>query len=253
MSLELDSFEREVITILLGDNKLMRMFFIAVLALFSFESFALEKKDISDVSISDIVTDIQAQAEGAGDNHLSLVWWVPYEYWLSVFSREDTVPDAIKNEMLDVLKKYMVVGVVQADISPIGSFDFYSKDTVMSGLSVFYRANDKKEISLSPEKDVSGEMTLIMEQISPILKGAMGNMGANFHFFVYRDVNKDGERLIDPYKNGKVRVNLKNRESKKLSVGFEAPLNSLFVPRLCPNGKEAHVSWSYCPWSGKKL
>jgi hypothetical protein len=37
------------------------------------------------------------------------------------------------------------------------------------------------------------------------------------------------------------------------TVVLETPLNSLFVPRTCPNGKPAHVSWKFCPWGGERL
>jgi hypothetical protein len=49
-----------------------------------------------------------------------------------------------------------------------------------------------------------------------------------------------------------IRVKLSNADAVHMAE-LELPLDSLFVPRLCPNGKPAHVSWDYCPWSGKKL
>jgi hypothetical protein len=34
---------------------------------------------------------------------------------------------------------------------------------------------------------------------------------------------------------------------------IEMPIDALFVQRMCPNGKPAHVSWVVCPWDGGKL
>ena len=230
-------------------NKLLAL----VLVFFSLNSNALERKDITEVSIKEITSDTQAQPEGSGDNHLCFVWWVPFEYWVSVLSRDTNISNSVKKEMFNVLKEYMVIGVVQSDVSVLGSFDFYSKEFVLKNLKVSYMANNKKEIYLSPGENISSDMQLLMGQIGPILKAAMGNMGANFHFFIYRDLNEKGSRIIDPYEKGNIRVKLSNRNGEDLQVEFQTPLNSLYIPRTCPNGEKAHVSWDYCPWSGKKL
>jgi hypothetical protein len=46
---------------------------------------------------------------------------------------------------------------------------------------------------------------------------------------------------------------LKTRKDVQLTSRVGMPLDSLFKPRFCPNGKKAHISWEFCPWSGKKL
>lgn len=230
-------------------SKLLGLIFV----LFSLNSIALERKDIMDVSINDITSDTQAQPAGSGDKHLSFVWWVPFEYWQSVFSRDPNISEPAKEDMLKILKQYTVIGVVQADVSPVGAFDFYNKKHVLDNLTVTYQNNNLKPVSLAPEKNINADMQLLMDQTVPILKAAMGNMGANFHFYIYSDKNNNGERLINPYKQGELNINLLNNEGKNLQVEFNTPLNSLYISRTCPNGENAHISWNYCPWSGKKL
>lgn len=231
----------------------MKKLIAVAMTLLAFNSVALERKDLKDVSNNDIIADTQAQPEAAGDDHMALVWWIPLEYWASVFSRDPSISESIRNDMLNVLDDYVVIGVVQADISRFGSFDFYAKDEILKTIDVSYAPAEKAGFSLPLEENVSGDMQLLMEQIGPILKAAMGNMGANFHFFIYSDRTQDGSRLVDPYKHGELAITFKNRDSQVLDAAFPTPLNSLFIPRVCPNGEEAHVSWNYCPWSGKKL
>lgn len=81
----------------------------------------------------------------------------------------------------------------------------------------------------------------------------MGNLGSNMHFFVLADRNANDERIIDPYEVNALRIGLKKSDGERLNVVLETPLNSLFVPRTCPNGKPAHVSWKFCPWGGERL
>ena len=38
-----------------------------------------------------------------------------------------------------------------------------------------------------------------------------------------------------------------------MTARVELPINALFVPRLCSDGREAHVTWNYCPWTGERL
>ena len=222
-----------------------------VLVFFSISCYALERKELASVSMNEITSDTQAQAE-SGDDHLAVVWWVPAEYWESIFSRDANISPALREEMINVLNKYAVIGVVQADISSFGAFSFYSKERVLESLGVNYSSNGSVA-TLLPEENVSKDMLLLMEQMAPILKAALGEMGANFHFYIYSDRKPDGGRVLDPYKKGTLEVQLKNGDGQDLRVAFRAPLNALFVPRLCPNGEKAHVSWNFCPWSGKKL
>ena len=74
-----------------------------------------------------------------------------------------------------------------------------------------------------------------------------------FDFFVLSDTDQ-GDRLLSPYGNSTLLVTLTNKKGEVLEpIRFEMPLDSLFVPRMCPNGKPAHVSWVVCPWDGSKL
>jgi hypothetical protein len=81
----------------------------------------------------------------------------------------------------------------------------------------------------------------------------MGNLGKNFHFYVLSDKRNSSHRLIDPYKKGLIEIQLMKNKDDLINAEIELPLNCLYVPRKCPNGKDAHISWSYCPWTGKKL
>lgn len=213
---------------------------------------AAPRKPIHEVSTDQFTGDTQVTAENAGDDHLALCWWVPVEYWKAVLARDTSVKDSERKEMIRTLTGTSLLAVVQADISPMGAFRFYGEDEVEGGLQIRYVDGAGKESKISPLQEVDEDLELILGVFKPILSAAMGNMGQNFHFYVLDD-KAGGERLIDPYKEGHLKFVMAKRDGEKIDCSIEMPLNSLFVPRKCPNGRDAHVSWNFCPWTGKPL
>jgi hypothetical protein len=93
----------------------------------------------------------------------------------------------------------------------------------------------------------------MIKMMSPMLEASLGKMGKNLQFFVLDD-EVGGKRLISPYDNSALRVSLTSKSGAAISpLVLEMPVDALFVPRTCPNGKPAHISWVVCPWDGTKL
>ena len=187
-----------------------------------------------------------------GNNEIDLVWWIPTEFWEATMRQNPDVPDFQVDQIIGVLRNHSVLAVVQADISPFGAFSFFEKDTVMDGLKVQVRRENGKLETISHTEPSDPDLRILLDQMRPILAAAMGSLGQNFFFFPLPDMNNDGKRIISPYEKGELIVSLqRGKMTSQLSI--ELPLDSLFVPRICPNGKPAHVSWAYCPWNGEKL
>lgn len=212
---------------------------------------ALERKTYREISIRKIIKETQATAEIDVDKHLAFVWWIPYEYWATSFENEKNIVDEAKAEMLRVIKQYNVIAMVQADVTNFGVFNYYTKNEIEDNLRMSYQTENLVE--LDQAVNVSADMKMLLSKTEPVLRAAMGNLGRNFHFYLYPGFNSDGERVIDPYKFGTLKIRTKVRSGKNVDLEIELPLNSLYEARICPNGKEAHVSWAYCPWSGQKI
>ena len=211
---------------------------------------AIERKPILQVDVNALTTDTQAM--GGNANSIDVVWWIPVEFWEANLRQSGEVPESQVDLMLGILQSHTVLGVVQADISPFGAFYFFDKDKVMGGLKVEAIDAEGKVQTISHTEPADPDMRLMLDQMRPILAQAMGNMGENFYFFPLPAFDDEGERILSPYERGTLRVTLQRGEENS-SMDIEMPIDSLFVPRICPNGKPAHVSWTYCPWSGKKL
>jgi hypothetical protein len=210
---------------------------------------AAEPKAMKDVDISALTNETQKSTNADG---VHLAWWIPPEFWAASMEREQSMSAAARKQMLDILNRYSMLAVVQADVSSVGNFSFYDRATVTKGLK-FELVSGKETSVLKPLEKVPEELDPLLKVMTPLLESAMGRLGENLNFFVYDDQRKGG-RVISPYAQGALKVTLAHKDGKSLDpFVFELPLDSLYVARLCPNGKPAHVSWVVCPWDGTKL
>lgn len=228
----------------------MRILFLIGALSFTQYAHALEPKPLHLVDVSALTSETQVTRGGA--NGIDIVWWIPVEFWEANLRQNENVQEFQIAQMLRVLENYSVLAIVQADVSPFGAFTFFDKDAVMEGLKVQAIDADGKARAISHTEPADPDMRLLLDQMRPVLAQAMGNMGENFYFFPLPAFDDEGTRVPSPYEFGKLRVTLQRGE-KDLVLEIETPIDALFVPRECPNGKPAHVSWVYCPWGGEKL
>lgn len=233
----------------------MKKLFVAVIivSMVATYSMAAEKKPLKDIDTDAFASDTQVTPKGAGDNHMALAWWIPNEYWESLFSRDATTSASEKKAMLDAMSRVSLLAVVQADISAVGAFKFYSKEEIEQSMTLSYTGADGQKQRLSPLQTIAPDLEVVLGVFKPILGAAMGNLGNNMHFYVLSDRSKSSPRLLDPYRNGQIDIQLARRDKVLMDARVELPINALFVPRKCPNGKNAHISWKYCPWTGEQL
>jgi hypothetical protein len=229
------------------------MALVLALALgFASPAAAIQRRIITEINTDALIKETQVQAACPGDC-LGLVWWIPQEFWQATMGQDPTADKKATQPVLDALRPFSLVAVCQADISPMGAFTFYQENDVRQGLRVMFSPGDGPAAEVTPLAEPPAEVGALIGYFKPLLKAAMGQMGEHFHFFVLPNENSDGGRMIDPYKKQKLEIELTRSTGEKLPVQIEMPLDSLHVPRKCPNGKDAHISWAYCPWTGKKL
>ncbi|MBM3409399.1 MAG: hypothetical protein FJ184_13590 [Gammaproteobacteria bacterium] len=233
----------------------MKKMFVAVMivSMVATYSMAAEKKPLKDIDSQALTTDTQVTPKGTGDQHTAMAWWIPIEFWESLFSRDATTSAFDKKAMLDALSGVSLLAVVQADMTAVGGFEFYSKEEIEQSMTISYSDADGQQRRLSLLQTIDPDLAVILGVFKPVLGAAMGNLGNNMHFYVLSDRSKSTPRLLDPYRNGQINIRLARRDKVLMDASIQLPLDALFVPRKCPNGKNAHISWRYCPWTGKQL
>lgn len=231
----------------------MRRLLLLLLIPFSFCSIAAERKPIEEVDTDYVVEETQILIKGAGESHMAMVWWIPYEFWIPTFRNDPMISTEEADQILEAMEGVSLLAVIQADISMFGAFSFFPQDEIRSTLDAFYVDGQSERLRLTEEENINPDLEILIGALTPILAAAMGETGQNMHFFVMNDYSPKGERLIDPYELGEIEINLNKLDGTPLKAIVELPLNSLYEPRICPNGKEAHVRWNFCPWSGEEL
>jgi hypothetical protein len=226
---------------------------IMIILIFCTHSLSAERKPLSDVDTDALTAETQVTPPGTGDNHVALVWWIPNEFWEAILIKNSTLDDVSKKTMLDAILGVSLLAIVQADITELGAFKYYSKDEIEQNMLISFTDPEGNKQSLTPMKTIDPDLEVILGVFTPILGAAMGNLGNNMHFYVLNDNSETSARLLNPFHEGRINVQLTKRNKDQMIASIEMPLNSLYVPRKCPNGKDAHISWNYCPWTGEPL
>jgi hypothetical protein len=214
---------------------------------------AVEKKPFKDVNL-DVFTGETQKTLGTQDS-INVVWIIPIEFWEVSLAQDKDLPEFQRRATIAALNKYLIVGIVRADISPFGAFNFHKEKKVFDKANVTFVKGKEKPVPLKLSlKADNDDAQLIIDLMKPILKAARGKLGDNFHIFVCANQDETGRRLLSAYESGKVTINLAAiGQNKGGTFEFAFPLDSLHLPRICANcAKQAHISWSYCPFCGKK-
>lgn len=231
------------------------VFATAIVLLTSSFALAAEKRPLAEIAIDAFVVDTQVTLPGAGDKHIAIAWWIPNEFWKSILDRDQSIAAAEKQALLDAMAGTSLLAVVQADINAVGAFNYYSKQEIERQMAIDFSDADGKQQKLAPMQNIHPNLQTVLGVFKPILTNAMGNLGSNMHFYVLPDRAATKRRLADPYGEGQFHIQLAKRDptAAPMKAEIALPLNALYIPRKCPNGRDAHISWKYCPWTGKKL
>ena len=207
------------------------------------------RKPLDKVVVDDLVSDTQVLRTDASG--LAQAWWVPLEFWQVALGR---INPPLAQQVQSVLGEYSIVAVVQADVSALGGFVFYPREELQQRLAVTWLPAHGDARLLAPVPSPNLAVRNLIQQLTPLLSRSMGEMGRNLQFFVMSDRDADGKRVVNPYEPGVLQIRLSASEAQAVTdLNLDLPLNALFEPRLCANGKSTHISWRFCPWDGQPL
>lgn len=228
----------------------MRNLMVAVAAVLglavAWPGFSVERKTIAQVSIDALIKETQSPISTS--DHLDLVWFVPIEFW-QVATYDPTANADKRDSLMSSMEPYFMIITIQADISPVGVFNFFD-----SKPQAVYRSAAGTADPLEPITDLPKDIQMVILLMKPILAQALGSLGQSINYYVYTDRKPDGSRRVSPYDAGVIEVAMQGRDQQVRSQHrIEMPLDTLHVPRTCANGRPAHVSWTHCPWDGTRL
>jgi hypothetical protein len=212
-----------------------------VACLGSLEALAQSRK----INIDELMADTQRSAPET--DKMTLVWWLPEEYWRATLNQDPTVTAAETAELLEVLKPYNLFVVVDGKIGSLGGVKYRPEEEIRKSVRVI----DKLGNSYEPitEDKIDADTKNFLSIMKPVLANILGPLGQNMQFYLFPAMNKEGKLIIQATAEGSFTFKLGTSDFK-----WKLPLGSLLATKFCPvDGEEVNGAWKFCPWHGDLL
>jgi hypothetical protein len=180
-------------------------------------------------------------------DQMTLVWWIPEEFWAASFAQTPSMTGSQAEEFLKVIRPYTMVVVVDGAIGSFGGVTYKSENSIRANARIL----DSQGKSYAPrtEEEVDADTKNMLQMIKPVFVNMLGPMGQNMHFLLFPGNGDNGIRIADAKGKGQFKVKLGEKEFK-----WRLPLDALLPMQVCGTCKqECKGSWFFCPWCGAKL
>jgi hypothetical protein len=202
-------------------------------------------KDLTKVDINALTQETQKMSQKADE--MTLVWWIPNEYWEVSFAQDPKTNYAQAKEVLKILRPYTILLVVDGKMGSFGGVAYEPEESIRAAISI----KDARGIFYLPLKkeEIDSDTKNFLSMMKPVFANMLGPMGQNMHFFLFPARNNKGQLIVDVSRQGAFSVKLGEREFK-----WRLPLGSLLPPKICPTcGERLSGAYKFCPWDGTKL
>ena len=192
-----------------------------------------------------IVRDTQKQGTRAG--RLTLIWWIPPEFWRAAMAASGMVPADKTEELVSSIRDVNVFGVVDGKIGGFGAADFTSAEDLRKNIVI----NDIQgaPLALIPEAKQGAATKNMIAMMKPMFANMLGEFGKNMSLLVFEGKAKDGSRRIDPLKRGSFTAKLNSEEFR-----WRLPLAALLPDKKCPKCNETFPGdYAFCPFDATPL
>jgi hypothetical protein len=180
-------------------------------------------------------------------DEVSLLWWIPEEFWRASISQGGDLSASQTEEFLKVLRPYLVVAVIDGRMGPIGGLTFKSEATIRESVQLI-DASGKRYRTLNNDS-LDADTKNLLQMFKPVLTNMLGPIGQNMHFLLFPAHDAKGGMIAEAKKEGAFSVQLGNAEYK-----WRLPLGSLLPLKTCPvDGEQLNGAWIFCPWHGARL
>ena len=217
--------------------------FVAVLLLCGWvkTGLALESK----VSLDAVLTETQKMSDKADE--MTLVWWIPEEFWRVSFAQDPTVTEAEAEEFVKVLRPYTLIVAVDGTIGQFGGVTYESEADIRASIQI--RNNQGTLYSPLGEDKIDADTNNFLSMMKPLFADMLGPMGQNMHIFLFPAKSNKGQQIADAKKEGAFSVELGERIFR-----WRLPLGSILPLKVCPIcGEKLSGAYKFCPWDGTKL
>ena len=184
-----------------------------------------------------------------GTTRVASFWWLPPDYWIAA-AKEMSLPPADQEKVAKVFPNYIIVGVIDADVSEKHKPLIAGIAEVVSRTK-FTRNGEPVQVL----REVSPDVADLVPKLVYLLKASMGRLGDGLRLLPLSNISATGEPIITSTKPGLLGAEFRFTEGGPVhELVWHAPLTAVAGAKHCPKDGEAlDASWSYCPWHGVKL
>jgi hypothetical protein len=187
----------------------------------------------------------ETQQSTMESGQLSLVWWIPPEYWEVSLDGRSEVPPKTAADIRAAFRDYQVFALVRAKAGVQGLTALQSKEELVKNAR--FEVGGKAIPPVAPEKLPTGVQTML-GALKPMLGGMLGQLGQSMELVVYPGI-QDKQKLVDPMKPGSFQFILYDQTYR-----WRTPLGSLLPKKVDPKtGEEFPGNYEYNPYTGQKI
>ena len=196
-------------------------------------------------NLSDLMRETQKRGDLPG--RLTVVWWLPEEFWGLALKKSGGLSDEQQEAFLRAVRPYLIFAVVDGKIGPLGGSEFVDQETLRAGIRIV----DRKGKDYAPLAD--DRLSADVKNLSATMKSMFGNMlgamGQGMSFFIFQATTADGTAIAAATREGTFSLELGEQ-----TFAWRLPLGSLLSQKVCPvDGERMSGAWKYCPFHGKPL
>ena len=203
------------------------------------------RAEFENVNVNKLIEETQMMSEDVDD--MTLVWWMPNEFWQISFAQEPSISAEEVRQSLEMLANYTIIMLVDGSIGTFGGVTYQSESYLRSNTTI--SDMNGKQYAPMASTAIDADTKALLTSMKPVFANMLGPMGENMHFLVFPAHGSDGQKITNALEEGFFTVMTSGN-----SFTFRLPLGSLLPPKYCPvDGEEMNGAWNYCPWHGEKL
>ena len=180
-------------------------------------------------------------------SRLTLVWWIPNEYWeASAKESAQSSPQQLK-QLLSVVERYAIFAVVDGELGSLGSVKTRSLEAIIGAIQLI--APGGTRFPPLGEDQLSPDLRTFFQVMKPLLANMLGQVGKGLEFVAFDGRGPDGGRLLDPRREESFSVIYDGRRNE-----WRLPLGSLLPPAVdARTGERFPGNYRFNPYTGDRL
>lgn len=178
---------------------------------------------------------------------LTLVWWIPNEYWEESAASGAQGSQQQLKQVLALVERYVIVAVVDGELGALGNVRTRPLAELVSAIQLI--APGGARFPPLGEDQLSSDLRTFFQVMKPMMANMLGQVGKGLEFIAFDGRGPGGGRLLDPRREESFAITYDGRR-----YDWRLPLGSLLPPAVdARTGERFPGNYRYNPYTGERL